>query len=89
MKVQRFAVSSNKQAEREFQKHKMRTLEGTFAAAEQNIPAGSYVVDMHQPLSRLVFFLLEPESEDGVTAWNITDKYLGDGKFYPILKVIN
>jgi hypothetical protein len=43
---------------------------------------------MNQPLSRLAFYLLEPESEDGVVAWNVLDKYFGDGKYYPILKII-
>lgn len=88
LSVQQFAIKENKQAEREFQKHKMRTLEGTFETKELNIPSGSLVVEMNQPLSRLAFYLLEPESEDGAVAWNFMDKYLGDGKYYPIYKSI-
>ncbi|MFA6468533.1 MAG: M14 family metallopeptidase [Bacteroidota bacterium] len=87
--VQRFAIRGNKQAEREFQKHKMRTLEGAFESAELSVAAGSFIVEMDQTLSRLAFALLEPESEDGVTAWNMVDKKFGEGKYYPILKVIN
>ncbi len=87
-KVQRFAIRENKAAEREFQKHKMRTLEGTFEPIEQTIPAGTVIVEMNQPLSRLAFYLLEPESEDGVVTWNFVDKHFGDGKYYPIVKVI-
>ncbi|MCK9409265.1 MAG: M14 family metallopeptidase [Bacteriovoracaceae bacterium] len=86
---QRFVISRNKQGEREFQKHKMRTLDGTFESLEQTIPAGSYSVELNQPLSRIVFSLLEPESEDGVAAWNFVDRYFGDGKYYPILKIVN
>ncbi len=87
-KVQRFTIRENKTAEREFQKHKMRTLEGIFETIEQTIPAGTVIVEMNQPLSRLAFYLLEPESEDGVVTWNIIDKYFGDGKYYPIVKAI-
>ncbi len=86
--VQRFAISTNKQGEREFQKHKMRMLEGTFESVQMNIAAGSYSAEMDQPLSRLLFYLLEPESEDGVVAWNVVDRYFGDGKYYPIYKVV-
>jgi hypothetical protein len=86
--VQRFIIRENKMAEREFQKHKMRTLEGTFESVEQTIPTGTISVEMNQSLSRLAFYLLEPESEDGVVAWNFIDKYFGDGKYYPIVKVI-
>ncbi len=87
--VQRFAIKGNKQGEREFQKHKMRMLEGSFESVQMNIAAGSYSAEMDQPLSRLLFYLLEPESEDGVVAWNVVDRYFGDGKYYPIYKVIN
>lgn len=86
--VQRFSITSNKESEREFQKHKMRTLEGIYENVEMVIPSGTVRVQMNQPLSRLAFSLLEPESEDGLTAWNFLDKYLGDGKYYPITKRI-
>ncbi|MFZ4621861.1 MAG: M14 family metallopeptidase [Bacteroidota bacterium] len=89
MNVQRFAIKQNKQGEREYQKHKMRVLEGTFETAQMQFSAGTYSVEMNQPLSRLVFYLLEPESEDGMVTWNVVDKYFGDGKYYPIYKVIN
>lgn len=88
MKVQRFAIREQRLSEREFQKHKMRLLEGMYEQTEVSIPAGSYIVEMNQPLSRLAFYLLEPESEDGLVAWNFIDKYFGDGKYYPIVKGI-
>lgn len=87
--IQRFTITQNKHPEGEFQKHNMRMLEGRFETVEQKISAGSFLVEMNQPLSRVAFYLLEPESEDGAAAWNFLDKYLGDGKYYPILKVLN
>lgn len=65
----------------------MRMLEGSFETVQMSIAAGSYSAEMDQPLSRLR--LLEPESEDGVVAWNVADRYFGDGKYYPIYKVNN
>jgi hypothetical protein len=41
---------------------------------------------MNQPLARLAFYLLEPASDDGLTAWNALDEYLKDAKTYPILR---
>jgi hypothetical protein len=66
----------------------MRTLEGVYESSDQTVPAGTYSVNMDQPLSRLVLYLLEPESEDGVVAWNFMDRYYGDGSYYPIVKII-
>ncbi len=86
--VQRFTIVSNAQSDREFQKHKMRELGGSFEAVNLLFPAGTAVVDMAQPLSRLAFLLLEPESDDGVAAWNVVDKYYGNGRYYPIYKVL-
>ncbi|MBI2429093.1 MAG: M14 family metallopeptidase [Ignavibacteriales bacterium] len=87
-KVQRFAIRENKEASREFQKHKMRLLEGEYETIELEMPAGTVIVRMNQPLSRLAFYLLEPESEDGVAAWNFVDRYMGEGKYYPITKSV-
>lgn len=68
--------------------HGLRTLDGAWAAADVTLPAGSWVVPMNQPLARLAFYLLEPKSDDGATAWNFLDDVLGvEGvKTYPVLR---
>ncbi|MEW6060434.1 MAG: M14 family metallopeptidase [Bacteroidota bacterium] len=86
--VQRFAISTIHEAEREFQKHRMKRYEGVYETVVLNIPAGTIRVPTNQRLSRLAFALLEPESEDGVVAWNVIDQYIGNGKFYPITKLV-
>lgn len=86
--AERFRIVQNRQAEREFQKHRMRTLTGTFERTTVTLPSGTLLVPMDQPLSRLAFMLLEPESEDGAAAWNVLDDRLGDGTVFPILKII-
>lgn len=85
--VQRFRITENTQSDREYQRHRIRTLEGVYEQAEMIIPAGSFSVRTDQPLSRLAVYVLEPESEDGVTAWNVVDRYFGDGSYYPIVKI--
>jgi len=52
------------------------------------LPAGSLVVPMNQPLARFAFHLLEPTSDDGVVNWNILDEWISDGKAVPIYRVM-
>jgi hypothetical protein len=67
--------------------HGLRTLDGTWAASDATVPAGSWAVAMNQPLARLAFYLLAPTSDDGLTNWNYLDEMLGDGvKTYPIMR---
>ena len=67
--------------------HALRTVTGTWTATQAAAPAGSWMVPMNQPLARLAFYLLEPNSDDGVTAWNFLDDLLGEGvTTYPILR---
>lgn len=75
-----------------FAKYQMTTLSGDFTASTKTFPAGTYVVDMAQPLANVVFYCLEPEVRDGFVGWNLMDEYLADlgvneGKIaYPIFK---
>jgi hypothetical protein len=71
----------------DFGQHGLRTLEGTWqAAADASAPAGSFAVSLKQPLARLAFYLLEPNSDDGLATWNLLDDFVKDGKTYPILR---
>ncbi len=57
--------------------YNMTRLDGRFSAVEnREIPAGSYILDMAQPLANLAFYALEPEVGDGFTGWNLLDEYL-------------
>ena len=85
--VERFEISDSGTAPREFQGHQERTLEGSYQTRQEQVPEGTVVVAMSQPLARLVFYLLEPESDDGVVNWNMVDEQLESGH-YPILRVM-
>ncbi len=57
--------------------YNMTRLDGGFYKSEiKEFPAGSYLVDMAQPLANVAFYCLEPEVGDGFVGWNIMDDYL-------------
>ncbi|NMC41056.1 MAG: M14 family metallopeptidase [Bacteroidales bacterium] len=66
---------------------------GNFLMRKVTIERGSYFVDMKQPLAWLAFYMLEPQSDDGLLFWNYFDDYLlknGVEKRitpYPVLKI--
>jgi hypothetical protein len=70
------------------------TVEGNFTPKSAVAEPGSYYVDMRQPLAWLIFYMLEPQSDDGLLFWNYFDDYLllkGVEKVnvaYPVLKLM-
>jgi hypothetical protein len=84
--VERFVIEKLSHAEQPFQSHRVTTIEGRFERQDLDVPAGSLVVRTGQPLGRLVFYLLEPESNDGLTTWNFLDGGLTLGGQHPVLK---
>ena len=85
-KVEVFTVAERVQAPT-FQGHRLNRLEGGWATQEISLPAGTLKVPTGGPLGRLAFHLLEPESLDGLAAWNFLDDSLAVGAAYPIVKV--
>ncbi len=83
--IEEFAVEELITAPTLFQGHRLNRLEGRFETANANVPAGTYLVRTAQPLGILIFHLLEPESLDGVAAWNFLDGSLKVKERYPIL----
>jgi hypothetical protein len=84
--VEQFVMSKVLHAKQLFQGHRATSIEGTFERRDVDVPAGSLVVTTKQPLGRLVFYLLEPESDDGLTTWNFLDAALEVGRPHPVLK---
>ncbi len=55
----------------------MVSLEGGFYnTAVREFPAGSYFVDMAQPMANAAFYYLEPQSMDGFVGWGVMDDAL-------------
>jgi hypothetical protein len=85
--VERFSISELTKAPKPFQGHQEARLRGSFDRAQLTVSAGSLFVPAAQPLARLAFYLLEPESDDGLVTWNIIEDGLESGKTYPIYRV--
>jgi hypothetical protein len=89
VKGEQFVVSSITQATNVFEGHHMTTVEGQYKSATKKFNKGDYRIRMDQPLTNLIFYTLEPQSDDGFVTWNFFDTYLRDKKnksIYPIFK---
>ena len=75
--VEQYTVNEITHAQRAFQGHKEASLKVTSGETRETFPAGSFLVSMHQPKAALIFYLLEPESDDGAANWNFFDEELG------------
>jgi hypothetical protein len=84
--AQVFRVDSVIVAPRPFQGHHETRLEGRWVTERRRVPAGSYVVPAATPLDLLAAVLLEPESDDGLAAWNLFDGSLRAGGEYPVVR---
>lgn len=87
-----FEASAMKLSNRPFEKHKMATLEGEFKPANKRFKKGDYWINLAQPLANLIFYMLEPQSDDGLVTWNFFDNYFTEKGIaenpveYPIFK---
>ena len=48
---------------------------------------GSFIVPLAQPLGTLAVYLLEPQSQDGLAAWNFFDDLISEGGEFPVMRV--
>jgi hypothetical protein len=85
--AENFVIREVKKSARVFQGHKEVKLAGDYKKETVTFPAGTIFVRTAQPLGILAAYLLEPESDDGLTAWNFFDDSLEAGKTYPISKL--
>lgn len=91
--IQRFYPTEMKSAEHLFQGHRFTSLAGAWKDEEVTLPAGTSIVRTGQPLGMLAAVLLEPESDDGLTAWNHFDAALAQqwgGRLmpHPVLRIM-
>jgi hypothetical protein len=87
--VERFSIAEITKAPRPFQGHQEARLKGEFARAQLTVDAGSLYIPANQALARLAFYLIEPESDDGLVTWNVIDEGLEAGQTYPIYRVVD
>jgi hypothetical protein len=70
-----------------FQTHQLLSLEATPRRERRRVAAGTIVVRTAQPLGSLAAYLLEPQAEDGLAAWNFFDELLHEGQDFPVLRL--
>ena len=71
-----FMIRELKNAKRKFEGHHLALVKGKYIAAKRTFKKGDYWIDMAQPLTNLAFYMLEPQSDDGLVTWNFFDQYL-------------
>ncbi len=70
---ERFLIDKFETAQRRFEGHQMARVTGKFVPGTYRAKKGDFRVDLAQPLGNLVFYFLEPESDDGLLTWNFFD----------------
>jgi len=84
---QAFVVDSVVRAPRPFQGHNEVSVRGRWQPVERTARAGAFLVSTAQPLGTLAVYLLDPESDDGLTTWNFFDSWLRPGAEHPAIAV--
>ena len=75
--------------------HRNSILRGEFHSETRVFSRGDFIVSMNDRLANLIFYLLEPESDDSLAYWNLFDDYLEPGLAaegeidYPVFKVLD
>ena len=70
-----FEITKFEKSQRQFEGHNMAMVEGEFKESTKTANEGDFLVDMAQPLTNLIFYMLEPQSDDGLVTWNFFDEY--------------
>lgn len=91
--VQSYKIKELKPAQRLNQGHYNNSIKVEYVNEKKELPEGSLIIRMAQPLANVAAYLLEPETDDGLLYWNFWDKYLvpqWGGMFlpYPVVKVL-
>lgn len=71
-----------------FQRHRRNQIEISTREQQVELKKGSYIVETSQPLGVLASYLLEPEADDSLAAWNFLDPDLRVGRDYPVVRVL-
>jgi hypothetical protein len=86
MDVDRFVIGAISPAAHLSQGRQEVRISGTLERASLLVDTGSILVPASQPLARLAFYLLEPDSDDGLAAWNVIGEGLEVGQAFPVYR---
>jgi dipeptidyl-peptidase-4 len=95
IRVQEFLVEEIGEYKWVMNRHRNALLSGKFRETDRQFAADDFVVSTENRLANLIFYLLEPEADDGLAFWNYFDEYLaqqnsaGAPLVYPVYKLID
>lgn len=84
-----FVIDSIITSPRPFQGHREVRLKGRWERGLQTLPPKSFIVSTAQPRGALIVYLLEPESDDGFTTWNLFESELRKGGRFPVRRIFD
>ena len=84
-----FVIDTIVTSQRPFQGHREVRLQGRWERGLQTLPPKSFIVSTAQPRGALIVYLLEPESDDGLTTWNVFDSRLQTGGRFPVRRIFD
>lgn len=93
LRVEEFVVSQIDKQEWEQNGHRNTMISGSYRETERQFRPDDYLVSMNSRLANLIFYLLEPEADDGLAYWNFFDAYLernqsaNEPLIYPVYKL--
>lgn len=84
-----YVIDSIITSPRVFQGHHEVRLKGRWERGPQALRSKSFLVSTAQPRGALIVYLLEPESDDGFTTWNLFDSELRKGGRFPVRRIFD
>ncbi len=82
-----YRITEVDRAERPFAGHRLVTVKAESRTTTQRATAGMFLVRTGQALGSLAVYMLEPQSEDGLTKWGFLDRALAEGSDFPIVRL--
>lgn len=83
-----FTVDSIVKGTRPFQGHSEVRLEGRWTAQRLTAPRGAWMISGRQAMALVAAMMLEPQSDDGLTTWNVFDDTLAVGAMHPVRRAL-
>ena len=78
LEVEAFSVTGQESQSFVQNGHSNTRLTGEYQTMERSFQVGDFRVSLETPLANLIFYLLEPEADDGLAYWNFFDEYLAE-----------
>jgi len=94
LQVEEFLVSQVGKQSYTINGHQNTLISGEFRKADKQFKPDDFLVPMENRLANLIFYLLEPEADDGLAFWNYFDEHLEQNKLtdgtsiYPVYKLL-